>query len=153
MVLGGDDVLSGGNNVMQGDGLLDGEEMDFDQSQRELKRHHQEDSEESLGKRWRGKASGEEEYEVEHPKRYYRLTRLEKYDDPDGMNEEGRTEFNQWYDEESGRPFVLKDELLAYCISDIDILSRCCQQFRLLFKQVTSLGPDDDGVDPFKNCI
>ena len=48
--------------------------------------------------------------------------------------------------------FDLQEELLAY-ISDVDILKRCCVQFRELFMQVTSTGPGECGVDPFQKCI
>ena len=78
-----------------------------------------------------------------------------KYYAPDGMNSEKRTEFYDWYETEKAKeqPFNLQRELLDYCISDVDILQRCCVQFRKLFMKVTSIGPDDPGEDPFKFSI
>ena len=71
------------------------------------------------------------------------------------MSPERRTEFYSWYEKEKtlGKTFNLQDELLAYCVSDVDILRRCCVQFRYLFQKVTSTGLSDKGVDPFQNCI
>ena len=48
--------------------------------------------------------------------------------------------------------FDSKEELIAYCRSDVDILRRCCTKFRKMFMQITC-GRNDDGIDPFKSCI
>ena len=71
------------------------------------------------------------------------------------MSPERRDEFHAWYEGEKalGQPFDMQEELLSYCISDVDILRRCCIQFRELFMSITSRNQDDEGVDPFKNCI
>ncbi|XP_022108384.1 uncharacterized protein LOC110988819 [Acanthaster planci] len=63
-----------------------------------------------------------------------------KYYDPEGMSSDKRQEFYSWYEKQKGKQFVLQDKLLKYCISDVDMLSRCCLQFRALFKRVTSTG-------------
>ena len=76
-----------------------------------------------------------------------------KYYPPDSMSPEKRQQFYEWYEGEKGKHFVLQDELLKYCISDVQILRRCCLQFRTLFKKVSSQGENDEGIDPFQNCI
>ncbi|KAJ8019010.1 putative DNA polymerase [Holothuria leucospilota] len=95
---------------------------------------------------------------------------------PNYMREEKRKEFFDWYESEKEKGFLFdfQKELVAYCISDVDILRRCCLMFRSLFLEITaknidnavedhwSEGDEGDevgivtkkvGVDPFKNCI
>ena len=71
-----------------------------------------------------------------------------KFYDPDGINENARETFLLWHSklEESNFVFDFQKELTLYCRSDVDILRRCCLQFRKLFKEVTTL-------DPFSHCI
>ena len=79
--------------------------------------------------------------------------------DPESINEERRAKFIRWYMYLYVKPlkltqaFMLRDELLEYCMSDIDILCCCCKQFCTLFKKVTSSGPEDEGIDSFQHCI
>ncbi|XP_072021137.1 uncharacterized protein [Amphiura filiformis] len=75
--------------------------------------------------------------------------------DPEGMSEAGKQEFVKWYEDEKkkGKEWVLQDELLKYCINDVDILRRCCMQFRTMFMEVTKTGLEDPGVDPLKDPI
>ena len=42
--------------------------------------------------------------------------------------------------------FDFKQEILSYCRSDVDILRRCCLEFRELFRDVTD-------IDPFEKCL
>ncbi|XP_072173772.1 uncharacterized protein [Diadema setosum] len=78
-----------------------------------------------------------------------------KYYHPSGMSSKKREEFLQWYEKEValGRQFVMEEEIHAYCVSDVDILRRCCLKFRNLFREITRAFPGDRGVDPFSNCI
>ncbi|XP_071507356.1 uncharacterized protein [Diadema antillarum] len=78
-----------------------------------------------------------------------------KYYHPSGMSPKKREEFLQWYEKEValGRQFVMEEEIHAYCVSDVDILRRCCLKFRNLFREITRAFPGDRGVDPFSNCI
>ncbi|KAJ8029050.1 putative DNA polymerase [Holothuria leucospilota] len=93
------------------------------------------------------------------------------YYSPDSMKTEKRAEFFKWYEEEKKKDYLfdLQKELLMYCISDVDILRRCCLLFRSIFMSITvrpkNYINDDDseqegcrptkdqGVDPFRNCI
>ena len=63
-----------------------------------------------------------------------------KFYDPNGMNEASREEFLTWHSklEEDNFVFDFQKEITLYCRSDVDILRRCCLQFRSLFHKVTS---------------
>ena len=69
------------------------------------------------------------------------------YYDPDGMSPDGRRKFFEWYEplKQNNYVFDFKQEILSYCHSDIDILRRCCLEFRELFRSVTD-------IDPFEKC-
>ena len=47
---------------------------------------------------------------------------------------------------ENNYVFDFQHEILTYCRSDVDILRRCCLEFRELFRDVTD-------IDPFKSCL
>ena len=70
------------------------------------------------------------------------------YYDPDGMSPDDRTEFFEWYQplKENNYIFDFEQEILSYCRSDVDILRRCCLEFRELFRDVTD-------IDPFEKCL
>ncbi|XP_061170747.1 uncharacterized protein LOC133180197 [Saccostrea echinata] len=65
---------------------------------------------------------------------------------PDDMTINGRQAFFQWYDQQAGKVFDFQKEFLEYCISDVDILRRCCAQFRATLKNLVN-------VDPFQESI
>jgi hypothetical protein len=71
-----------------------------------------------------------------------------KYYDPNGMSPDDREKLFAWYKEmvEHQYEFDLPAEILRYCQSDVDILRRCCLEFRELFRQITD-------VDPFASCL
>ena len=68
-----------------------------------------------------------------------------RYYGPNGMYTEARAAFMGWHAKQvrDGVVFDFHKELLEYCRSDVDILRRCCLEFRRLFMEMT------DGVDPF----
>jgi hypothetical protein len=47
---------------------------------------------------------------------------------------------------ENNYVFDFQQEMLTYCRSDVDILRRCCLEFRELFRDVTD-------IDPFEKCL
>ncbi|GBM07442.1 hypothetical protein AVEN_26506-2-1, partial [Araneus ventricosus] len=61
---------------------------------------------------------------------------------PHFMNTAERKKFMKWYEEREEQPFDFRKELYEYCKSDVDILRRCCLQFRADFLAI-------NGVDPF----
>jgi hypothetical protein len=64
-----------------------------------------------------------------------------KYYDPNGMSPDDREKFFAWYKDmvEHQYEFDVPAEILRYCQSDVDILRRCCLEFRELFRQTTDL--------------
>ena len=80
-----------------------------------------------------------------------------EYFDPDGMSETDRAAFLEWYQQEEGKgePYIFQEQILKYCVMDVDILRKCCLKFRQLFMKVSikKEGGKDKGVDPFKSCI
>lgn len=68
-----------------------------------------------------------------------------KYYDPDGMKPEAREDFYRWYHQQTH--FDFQTDLKKYCISDVDILQRCCGRFRTLFLEHTH------NVEPFVHPV
>ena len=64
------------------------------------------------------------------------------------MKPEAREAFLAWHKEqvESGYVFDFKEEIVKYCRSDVDILRKCCMQFRELLR-------DKTGIDPFERSL
>ena len=75
------------------------------------------------------------------------LPPVENYD-PDGMSTKERQEFLRWYEEltNAEHVFDFEKEIEEYCRSDVDILRRCCLQFKQLMEETCNL-------DPFKYCV
>ena len=65
------------------------------------------------------------------------------YYNPDGMSPKDKETFLAWHasKNESNYVFNFKEEIIAYCRSDVDILRRCCLEFRELFHEVTEIDP------------
>ncbi len=63
------------------------------------------------------------------------------YYSPDEMIREKRQKFLEWYAKNQNNTFHFQDELLSYCVSDVDILRKSCLKFRQLLKQETDLDP------------
>ena len=62
------------------------------------------------------------------------------YYNPNGMSPEDR-EWRQGMRRDRNYVFNFKEEIVAYCRFDVDILRRCCLEFRELFHDVTDIGP------------
>ena len=71
-----------------------------------------------------------------------------KDDDPDNMSTKERQEFLRWYEELQNADYVFEfeTEIEEYCRSDVDILRRCCLEFKKLMEETCNL-------DPFKHCV
>ena len=67
---------------------------------------------------------------------------------PDGMSPDEKEKFLEWHNglKENNYVFDFQQEILTYCRSDVDILRRCCLEFRELFRHVTD-------IDPFEKCL
>jgi hypothetical protein len=70
------------------------------------------------------------------------------YYHPNGMSPAEKETFLKWYHDlkENNYVFNFQEEILSYCRSDVDILRRCCLEFRELFRDVTN-------IDPFEKCL
>ena len=70
------------------------------------------------------------------------------YYSPNTMKPEVRKEFLTWHKEkeESNYVFNFRDEIVKYCRSDVDILRKCCMEFREMLRNITD-------VDPFDKCL
>jgi len=44
-----------------------------------------------------------------------------------------RAQFMQWHQKQKGKLFSNKDELLAYCMDDVNVFRQACCAFRNLF--------------------
>ena len=64
------------------------------------------------------------------------------------MKPEARETFLAWHKEqvESNYLFDFEKEIIKYCRSDVDILRKCCMQFREMLREIT-------GIDPFEKCL
>ena len=79
-----------------------------------------------------------------------------KWYDADDMSVSDKKDFEKWYEAEKekvGEKWNLREELLKYCMNDVDILRKCCMQFRTLFMDVTKTSPEDPGVDPLEKPL
>ena len=67
------------------------------------------------------------------------------------MKPEAREAFMTWHQEQVDNNYVFdyRHEILKYCRSDVDILAKCCMLYREMFKEVTAMGDDEMGIDPF----
>ena len=94
-------------------------------------------------------------YNTERNKNYRGELPEADFFDPEGMSESGKEQFAAWYRTEKEKTTIwdLQEELLKYCIVDVDILRRCCMRFREMFMRVTKKSKDDTGVDPLKDTI
>ena len=59
------------------------------------------------------------------------------------MNPKDKEAFMTWHAAKKERNYVFnfKEEIITYCRSDVDILRRCCMEFRDLFYNVTDIDP------------
>ena len=62
---------------------------------------------------------------------------------PERMSVKDAKDFQEWYDEQVADNYVWnqKNEMKAYCISDVDILRRCCIIFRKLYMKISNIDP------------
>ena len=60
---------------------------------------------------------------------------------PNTMKPGTREAFLTWYKEQrdSGYIFDFKEEIIKYCRSDVDILRKCCMEFREMFREITDI--------------
>ena len=71
-----------------------------------------------------------------------------RFYDPEGMKEKKKSEFLTWHDQQvrSDREFNLREEMEAYCESDVKLLKAGCQSFQKQFETHA-------GFKPMEKCI
>ena len=71
-----------------------------------------------------------------------------EYYDPDGMKPDTRAKFLKWYQTQIKNEVVfdMKEDIVKYCRSDVDILRRACLQFQTTIQNICD-------IDPFKCCM
>ena len=67
---------------------------------------------------------------------------------PTTMKPEAREAFLVWYKEQIDNKYVFdfNKEIIKYCRSDVDILRKCCMEFREMLREIM-------GIDPFEKCL
>ena len=82
-------------------------------------------------------------FNIEANQNYEGPLRDASYYNPDGMTSGDCTKLYAWYSELKANNYIFnfQEEILKYCRSDVDILRRCCLEFRDLFCSVTNIDP------------
>jgi hypothetical protein len=62
------------------------------------------------------------------------------------MSADERARFLEWHQGQTGKVFSNKEELLAYCMDDVNVLRQACCAFRNLFLKLVKM-------DPFREAI
>lgn len=68
------------------------------------------------------------------------------YYNPDDMTSSGRKAFYEWYQQQKGKVFDFQKEFIDYCICDVDILQRCCAQFRKTIQSFVQVNPFQEAI-------
>jgi len=58
----------------------------------------------------------------------------------------------QWYEEQKGKLFSNKDELMAYCMDDVNVLRQACCAFRNLFLKLVKMDPFMEAITISSIC-
>lgn len=75
-----------------------------------------------------------------------------KYYSPDTMKDEARIEFLKWHSEHSNDCFDMQKDLVEYCVSDVDILTKACVKFRKMFLDECNVCPFSEAVTIASAC-
>ena len=84
----------------------------------------------------------------EENKQYVGPIPPEPYYAPNSMKPGTRKAFRAWHKEQRDNDYVFdfNEEIIKYCRSDVDILRKCCMEFREMFREITD-------IDPFEKCL
>ena len=77
---------------------------------------------------------------VENTNYVGKLPKVEYYD-PDSMKPKEREIFLKWYAEHKEDEFNMKQDIVAYCVSDVNVLREACVKFRNLFLSTCGVCP------------
>ena len=70
----------------------------------------------------------------------------------DYMSGDERAQFLEWYDEQEDKIFCNKQELLAYCMDDVNVLSQAYCAFRNLFLKLVKMDTFREGISISSIC-
>jgi len=70
----------------------------------------------------------------------------------DSMPADELAQFMQWHEEQKGKLFCNKDELLAYCMDDVNVLRQACCAFRNLFLNFVIMVPFRESITILSIC-
>ena len=72
----------------------------------------------------------------------------EPYYTPNSMKPKAREAFRIWHKEQRDSEYIFNfnEEIIKYCRSDVDILRKCCMEFREMLRGITD-------IDPFDKCL
>jgi hypothetical protein len=62
------------------------------------------------------------------------------------MSVANRQAFFSWYAQQKDKVFNFQKEFLDYCISDVDILRRCCAQFQSTLYSLVRVQPFHESI-------
>ena len=70
------------------------------------------------------------------------------------MKPEERDAFKAWHDEQvaNNYRYDFREEIIKYCRSDVDILHRCCLQYREMFRKETDIDPFNQSLTIASYC-
>ena len=74
------------------------------------------------------------------------------YYDPQGMSPERKNDFENWYCAREASKFDFKEEIKAYCKSDVRLLKEGCKQFQKDFQQLAQFNPMEKCITIASAC-
>ncbi|KAJ8914412.1 hypothetical protein NQ315_017506 [Exocentrus adspersus] len=75
-----------------------------------------------------------------------------EYYDPDNMKEDDRIKFLEWYEQNKTDTFDMQKDLVAYCISDVEILTAACLKFRQQMIETGNVCPFTEACTIASTC-
>jgi hypothetical protein len=63
-----------------------------------------------------------------------------------------RAQFLEWHQKQTGKVFSNKEELLAYCKDDVNVLRQACCAFRNLFLKLVKMEPFMEAITISSIC-
>jgi hypothetical protein len=68
------------------------------------------------------------------------------------MSADERAQFLEWHRKQKGKVFSNKEELLAYCMDDVNVLRQACCAFRNLFLKLVKMDPFREAITISSTC-
>jgi len=68
------------------------------------------------------------------------------------MSGDDRDQFLEWHKEQKDKVFCNKDELLAYCMDDVNVLRQACCTIRNFFLKLVKMYCAGEAITISSNC-